>query len=66
MILAKENNYWKHRSKEAYFITILVRENGWNKQTNKQTNITKHKDKAPLLNKKTKCPTISNIWKPIL
>ena len=33
-ILAKENNYWKHKSKEAYFIT-------------------KHKDKAPLLKKKT-------------
>ena len=46
-ILAKENNYWKRRSKEAYFIT-------------------KHKDKAPLLNKKNECPTISNIWKPIL
>ena len=46
-ILAKENNQWKRRSKEAYFIT-------------------KHKDKAPLLNKKNKCPTISNIWKPIL
>ena len=27
--------------------------------------ITKHKDKAPLLNKKNECPTISNIWKPI-
>ena len=46
-ILAKENNYWKRRSKEAYFIT-------------------KHKDKAPLSNKKNECPTISNIWKPIL
>ena len=43
----KENDYWKRRSKEAYFIT-------------------KHKDKAPLLNKKNECPTISNIWKPIL
>ena len=32
-ILAKKNNYWKHRSNEVYFIT-------------------KHKDKAPLLNKK--------------
>jgi len=43
-ILAKENNYWKRRSKEAYFIT-------------------KHKDKAPLLNKKNECPTISNTVK---
>ena len=43
--LAKESNYLKCRSTEAYFIT-------------------KHKDKAPLLNKKNECPTISNIWKP--
>ena len=46
-ILVKENNYWKRRSKEAYFIT-------------------KHKDKAPLLNKKNECTPISIIWKTIL
>ena len=28
--------------------------------------ITKHKDTAPLLNKKNECPTISSIWNTIL
>ena len=46
-ILAKENNYWKRRSKEVYLIT-------------------KHKNKAPLLNKKNKSQTILSIWKMIL
>ena len=46
---------------------ILAKENNfWKRRPKEEYSITKHKDKAPLLNKKNECPTISNIWKPIL
>ena len=48
-------------------IKILVKENNyWNCRSKEAYFITKHKDKAPLLNKKKECPTITNIWKAIL
>ena len=47
-------------------IKILAKENSYLKRRSKVANfITKHKDKAPLLNK-NEYPTISSIWKKII
>ena len=48
-------------------IKILSKENNYWKRNSKEAYlITKQKDKAPFLNKKNECPTISSIWITIL